>query len=107
MSFASIIFLWAFLPLTLACYWIAPPRQRNIVLTAASLVFYAYGAHGFVFLLVALVAFNYVMGLLVGSETRPEEVRNWILGAAITVNVGVLVYWKYGGFLDQQAVDVS
>jgi alginate O-acetyltransferase complex protein AlgI len=106
-SFASPIFLWFFLPLALLAYWVLAPRHRNAVLTASSIVFYAYGAHAFVFVLLLLVAFNYCIGLTVGNHALPDQTRNTVLASAIVANVGVLCYWKYGGFLDQQVVDIN
>ena len=42
MLFSSVTFLYAFLPLTLLCYFLAPKGLRNAVLLVASLVFYAF-----------------------------------------------------------------
>lgn len=39
MAFSSVQFLFVFLPLVLAVYWICPKRLRNIVLGAFSLLF--------------------------------------------------------------------
>ena len=43
MSFANIIFLFVFLPVTLLLYCVSRKEHRNLVLLAASLVFYACG----------------------------------------------------------------
>ena len=43
MVFSGAVFLYAFLPLTLAVYALAPQRGRNAVLLIASLLFYAFG----------------------------------------------------------------
>ena len=43
MRFSSLPFLFGFLPLTLALYFAAPPRWRNLVLLLTSLVFYGWG----------------------------------------------------------------
>jgi alginate O-acetyltransferase complex protein AlgI len=107
MSFASLLFLWVFLPVVLALYWIFPAAWRNIILSAASVVFYSYGAHDFVVILLLMIAFNYLAALFVGGTQHPARVRNRGLALAIAVNLGVLCYWKYGGFLDQQVVDLS
>ena len=40
MVFSGAVFLYAFLPLTLAVYALAPQRGRNAVLLIASLLFY-------------------------------------------------------------------
>ena len=44
MVFSTIIFLLRFLPITLALYYLAPPKLKNTVLFLCSLVFYWWGA---------------------------------------------------------------
>ena len=43
MPFTEPAFLFWFLPATLAAYFLAPARPRNLVLTLASFFFYAVG----------------------------------------------------------------
>ena len=43
MLFSSLTFLFIFLPVVLGLYYLAPRNSRNIVLLAASLLFYAWG----------------------------------------------------------------
>ena len=64
MVFASPIFLFLFLPATLAAYFLLPSRWRNCVLLVASLGFYAWGELRYVPLVLVSVAFNYVMGTI-------------------------------------------
>ena len=54
MVFASPIFLFLFLPLTLAAYFVVPRAWRNGVLLVASLVFYAWGEAPYVVLVAGL-----------------------------------------------------
>ena len=42
MVFSTIIFLFRFLPITLALYYLAPPKLKNTVLFLCSLVFYCF-----------------------------------------------------------------
>ena len=67
MLFTSIEFLFLFLPLTLAVYYLLPFRWnlKNYWLPMASLGFYAWGEPKFVFAMVASIAFNYVVALVV------------------------------------------
>ncbi|WP_344952451.1 MBOAT family protein [Sphaerisporangium flaviroseum] len=104
MSFASPLFLWFFMPATLAAYCLLPPRRRNAVVAAASLVFYTWGAGPYVLLLLAAVAVNYVAGLALGSarlRDRPGA-RRGVLLAAVGWDVAVLAVWKYAGFASRQ-----
>ena len=44
MVFSTIIFLFRFLPITLALYYLAPAKLKNTVLFLCSLVFYCWGS---------------------------------------------------------------
>jgi len=58
MVFASPVFLFLFLPVTLVAYWLFPGRFRKAVLLVASLAFYAWGEARYVPLILASIAFN-------------------------------------------------
>ncbi len=63
MLFSSILFLFTFLPVTLILYYLAPGKLKNVVLLAASLVFYAWGEPVYVLLMIFSILFNYVIGM--------------------------------------------
>ena len=66
MVFASTVFLFLFLPLSLLLYYNPLCRSRgyrNAVLLAVSLVFYAWGEPVFVGLMLLSILWNYVCGL--------------------------------------------
>ena len=67
MLFTSLEFVFLFLPLTLAVYYLLPFRWnlKNYWLLATSLGFYAWGEPRFVFAMLASIAFNYVAALAV------------------------------------------
>ena len=67
MLFTSIEFLFLFLPLVLAGYYLLPFRWnlKNYFLLAASLGFYAWGEPKFVFAMLASIVFNYAAALMV------------------------------------------
>jgi alginate O-acetyltransferase complex protein AlgI len=108
MSFATPTFLWFFMPATLLCYWLLPRGARNGVVAVASLVFYAWGGHAFVFLLLACVAVNFAVGLALDSP-RPalQRRRKTALITAIVVDVGALAVWKYADFGSRQISALS
>ena len=65
MLFPSITFLFYFLPLFFLLYFLAPGiTAKNVVLVAASLLFYAWGEPVFVLLLAGQIVFNYAAALL-------------------------------------------
>ncbi len=91
MLFSSLTFLCLFLPLALAAVFAAPPRWRNAVLLAESLLFYAWGAPKFVFALVAGCVVDYMLArAILRSRSRLA------LWAGIALNLGVLCLFKYG-----------
>jgi alginate O-acetyltransferase complex protein AlgI len=106
-DFASIIFLWYFLPAVLAVYWITPRRGRNAVIAVASLVFYAWGAGSFCLALVGTMAANYVAGLLMDREGAPTRQRTAILVVTVAIDLGMLLIWKYAGFATSQVHDLA
>ncbi len=97
MVFASPIFLFLFLPLTLAAYFGLPRAWRNGVLLVASLVFYAWGEARYLPLIVGSVAFNWFMGQTIGAAADPRTRKRW-LAAAIAGNLGALALFKYANF---------
>jgi len=109
MSFASPTFLWYFLPTVLALYLILPKRWRNALISVSSLVFYIWGAGQFVFLLLACMAVNYSVGILIDSPRvkKTPGRRRSLLISAIVVDLLILCVWKYGGFLSVQVHNLS
>ena len=55
MLFSSITFLFIFLPVTLALYFIVPHKFRNIIMLIASLIFYAWGEPVYIILMLLSV----------------------------------------------------
>ena len=62
MVFSSFVFLCAFLPIVLFLYYISPARIRNLVLLAASLIFYAWGEPVYVRIMLFSTVFDYTNG---------------------------------------------
>ncbi len=81
MAFSSVIFVCVFLPAVCILNWAIPGvRGRNILLAAASLLFYAFGDPAHLLLLLGSVLFNYAAGLL---AARPWRWSRLVLGAAV------------------------
>jgi alginate O-acetyltransferase complex protein AlgI len=104
MVFSSIEFLWFFMPVVLALYALVPPRGRNLLLAVVSLVFYAWGAHGIVFVFLASIGLNYLAGRWIGrlrAEQRLPAAKRVML-AAIVIDLAILFTWKYTVFAVSQ-----
>ncbi len=99
MVFSSSVFLFAFLPVFLALYFIMPWRAaRNVWLLMASLVFYAWGEPVYVLLMVASIIVNWLFGLMLGKTDLAAR-RKALLVAAIVFNCLVIGFFKYEGFV--------
>ena len=59
MLFTEPTFLFVFLPVLLALYFVPWARHRNLLLAVASVVFYASGGGAFTWLMLASIALNY------------------------------------------------
>ena len=99
MVFSSLIFLFAYLPLTLLCYYIAPRRWRNLVLFALSLVFYGWGEPVYVLLMILSILSAYLFGFVIGKnrEQNPRRAKRALI-ASLAVNLSLLFFFKYYHF---------
>jgi alginate O-acetyltransferase complex protein AlgI len=102
MLFNSYQFIFLFLPVTLAGYF-ALARLGNLApvlwLALASLLFYGVSNWQFVPLLLASIAFNYVIGSLLLQAGLRAVPRFAVLAIGVSVDLLVLGYFKYAGFL--------
>ena len=99
MLFNSYPFLFLFLPLALLGFHAAArvgPQTAKIWLCAVSLVFYACWHLEWLILLLCSIVFNYGMSSQLRGEDLPDTRRqSLLLTAAITINLLLLVYYKY------------
>ena len=94
MAFSSVQFLFIFLPLSLAVYWLVPKALRNGALGAFSLLFFAWAGLKGAAVLLALAALTWLGGLLLEKLPRKKP----LLVLLITVHLAVLALFKYAGF---------
>ncbi len=100
MVFSSIEFLFYFLPIVLAAYFVTPHRFRNAVLLFASLVFYTWGTGVLAVMLLCSIIGNWLLGLAAGSALAQGQDRrkNRIVTVGIAANLALLGYFKYANF---------
>lgn len=96
MVFSSPIFLFAFLPLFLAVYYLTPFRGRSYVILGGSYLFYAWWRVDYLMLFVALTGWNYLLGLQIAR--RPAAAAKRWLQLGVISNVSTLCYFKYTNF---------
>lgn len=92
MQFNSIQFIFGFLPLFLAVYYIFPPKARNVVLILGSLAFYTFSSSGNyrpAVLLVLCTVLTFLAGL---TLSRPS--RGWLLAVYLLLMAALLTFFK-------------
>lgn len=101
MAFSELKFVFLFLPLALLAHKVMPMRGKNLILALLSLLFFAWGSPEYVLLMLAIVAFNYFSGLLIGEKKSENDPRGakYALVSAVAANLLMLGFFKYWGFL--------
>ena len=97
MVFSSIPFLYYFLPIVLALYFLSPRPLKNPVLLVSSLIFYGWGEPRYVFLMLVTVALGYVFGLLI-EKFRGRVLSKVFLVLSVLSSILGLMYFKYADF---------
>ncbi len=97
MVFSSNIFLFAFLPLFLVCYYLTPWRAKSALILVFSYAFYAWWRPDFLGLLVGVTAVSYAFALAIEASSD-ESKRYRLLAVAVTANLVALGYFKYANF---------
>ena len=98
MLFTEPTFLFVFLPVLLALYFLPWPRSRNLLLAVASVVFYASGGGAFTWLILGAIAVNYVAALAI-DRARGTAAAKWLLALTVGANLLSLATFKYAAFL--------
>ena len=100
MVFSSIVFLFYYLPVVLAVYYIVPSRYRNLWLFVVNLVFYGWGEPVYILLMLFSVCLNYTSGILIGRyrNDRKKKAKR-ILALNTALNLSLLVVFKYSDLL--------
>ncbi len=108
MLFSSTVFLFIFLPLVLTINFLLKQEYRNFFLLLASLVFYAWGEGILVVLMVFSISVNYISGIGISHFfERNHKLSKITLGLAITINLGLLFYYKYANFIVETLQEIG
>jgi alginate O-acetyltransferase complex protein AlgI len=94
MLFSSTLFVWLFLPLLLALYFSVRHELRNLLLLAASLLFYAWGEKYLVAIMLLSITANWLFGLWLAREMDRGKGKAVVVWSSI-FNLGLLVLFKY------------
>lgn len=86
-----------FLPIVFLLYWfVFKGRQsQNVLIVAASYVFYGWWAWRFLVLIFITTLLSYLSGILI---EKYRDKGKFICGTNIAINIGILCYYKYVNF---------
>lgn len=98
MPFNSLAFL-IFFPVVTIAYFLLPHRFRWMLLLAASCYFYMTFVPKYILILCAIITVDYWAG--VGLERFQGLQRRWILTAGVAINLGMLAFFKYFNFANE------
>lgn len=104
MVFSSSIFLFVFLPLLLAVYYVTPHRWRNLVILIGSYGFYGWWRLDFLTILIGTTVWSYVLGHRIVIAPTRIIAKRWLL-LAVAGNLAVLGYFKYANFFSSSFSD--
>src|SRR5437763_9745028 len=98
MVFNSDLLLLGLPPVVVTLFWLArTKKQRYILLTISSYIFYGYWNWRFCFLLLFSSLVSFTVALLIDQAKTAASRRAWMLGA-IAVDLSILGFFKYYNF---------
>lgn len=99
MVFTDLIFLFCFLPISvLLTKQIRNIKPQNILLVVFSLLFYAWSNPIYVVLLILSILWNYFTAFELEAQDD-EKTKKILLIVSVVVNLFILGFYKYTGFL--------
>lgn len=101
MVFSSLVFMFAYLPITLLAYYLVPRQGRNIFLFIINLIFYGWGEPKLVLLMVFNIFLNYTGGWLVDKYRADAKKKKLFLILTCVLDIGILAVFKYTGMITE------
>lgn len=101
MVFNSLTFLFFFLPLTLAATFLSAPKWQNTILLFASVLFFAWGAPKFIFILVTSCFIDYFLSLRISNalhNKHDSHKATRLCALGVMINILLLAFFKYTNF---------
>ena len=97
MVFSSVTFLLLFLPAFLIIYQLIGKAFKNAFILISSIVFYSWGAPTFIFILLGTTFIDFFIVKKI-DKVQLEWKRKALLMLSLSINVGLLYYFKYAHF---------
>ena len=109
MVFSSPFFLFFYLPVVLAAYYLSPLKWRNFVLLLLNLVFYGWGEPVYILIMFLSIAIDYTHGLMVSkaqAQGNDKKARRAV-AQSVVFNLALLFFFKYWDFIAKSLADVG
>lgn len=97
MVFSSFSFIFVFLPIVLAIYYLVKDKYKNVCICIASLIFYAWGEPKNILLMLISVILNYFLAIWIGNTKGTK--KKVLLIIDIILNIMIIGFFKYANFL--------
>lgn len=97
MVFSSFSFIFVFLPIVLAMYYLVKDKYKNICICIASLIFYAWGEPKNIIIMIVSVILNYFLAIYIGKTSGKK--KKIIMGMDILLNIAIIGFFKYANFI--------
>jgi alginate O-acetyltransferase complex protein AlgI len=95
-----------FLLVIVIAYWALPRGWRVWLVFGASLLFYALWRWEFVFLISFSAFVDYFFSLRIHALAHARR-RRWLMIASVSINLGLLLYFKYTYFILDNVAEVG
>ena len=95
MVFSSLLFMFIYLPVVLAVYYLVPVRWRNPWLFAVNMVFYGWGEPVYILLMLFSICINFFSGILVERYREDKRRAKRVILINTIVNLSMLAFFKY------------
>ncbi len=98
MVFSSTLFLFRFLPIAMAIYFLTPKKFKNLTIFILSLFFYSWGEVKYFPIMIVSVIVDYCAGQGIKRFGHKKLYRRLFLTMSLVVNLGMLFFFKYSNF---------
>ncbi len=94
MVFSSLFFIFVFLAVTLAVYYILPKKLHNLWLFIVSMFFYAFGEPKYVALMAVSIVVNFFFGIIIEKSSGRKSKKTALI-LNVIFNLSLLGFFKY------------
>lgn len=106
MIFSSLIFIYAFLPLSILIYYIVPKGFRNKVMLCLSVIFCGIQGLNFLGFMAAYTLLHFAEGILLGKIRHKKIISYTILAAIILADIIILLIYREKLFINDYVPEI-